>query len=116
MTVQVILLYSIENELRGVEIDRPYHHLIPPIVFPDILHPKHLDFNVKSKEVFWLDLAGPTWHNHVVKKARLHQNSSQVQVILDTTITDNTPMFDSQQERSIHVILTTILLDYYNNN
>ena len=79
-------MYSIQNEMRGVEISRPYRHLIPPILYPNIVHPKHLDFSAHTRQVFWLDIAGPSWpHNRVIRKARLDQDSSKVEIILDAS-------------------------------
>ena len=81
---QVILLYTAQNEVRGVELGRPIHHLIPAIPYPATVFPNHITFMASSQQIFWLDVAGPSWpHLQVVRRANIGTEDSQVKVIID---------------------------------
>ena len=58
---KVMLLFSGPSEIRGVELARPDHHIIPPIPPPHATTPTHINFLAASKQIFWLDVAGERW-------------------------------------------------------
>ena len=79
-----MLLFSSQDEIRGVELGRPYHHLIPPLPPPHALQPRHLSFLAAKQQIFWLDQAGPQWPRlAVVRAATVAGEDSKVGVVTD---------------------------------
>ena len=50
-----VLLFSRPNEIRGVDLDNPYYHIIPPISLPQVLQATQLDFFSQERRIFWVD-------------------------------------------------------------
>ncbi|XP_068084350.1 prolow-density lipoprotein receptor-related protein 1 [Anabrus simplex] len=51
-----VLLFSRNNEIRGVDLSMPYYHTIPTISLPAVLSPSQLDFLVSSRSIYWTDI------------------------------------------------------------
>ena len=60
---KLMLLFSSQNEIRGVDLDNPYHHIIPPIPPPYAIIPSHINFLASNQEIFWVDKAGHTFRS-----------------------------------------------------
>ena len=81
---QVMLLYSTQNELRGVELGRPDYHLIPPVPYPNTVFPNYINFVAEEKRIYWLDIAGPSWPGvQIIRRARVEGEDSNVEVVVD---------------------------------
>ncbi|KAL1115245.1 hypothetical protein AAG570_007276, partial [Ranatra chinensis] len=73
-----VLLFSLLNEVRGVDLLQPYYHTIPTISLPHVSF-VHIDYRAETKEIFWTDS-----HSSEVKKAVLTGGATQT--IIDTGI------------------------------
>ena len=84
-----MLLFSSQDEIRGVDLDRPYRHLIPPLPPPHALIPRHLTFLASKQQLFWLDQAGSQWPRlGVVRRATVAGEDSKVGVVMDIPLPD----------------------------
>nr|XP_018901907.1 PREDICTED: prolow-density lipoprotein receptor-related protein 1 [Bemisia tabaci] len=50
-----VLLIAKDKEIRGVDLDQPYHHIIP-IISNRVLAPAQVDFLASKKLIFWTDI------------------------------------------------------------
>ncbi|KAI1293709.1 Prolow-density lipoprotein receptor-related protein 1 [Halotydeus destructor] len=76
---EVVLLFSKPNEIRGVDLDKPYHNVIPPISLPKVIYAGELDFDSKTRRIYWADS-----QTNEVKRANLTGN--MVETVIDTVI------------------------------
>lgn len=76
---ELVLLFSRANEIRGVDLDQPYYHIIPPISLPKVMSVGQIDFDAKEHRIYWADS-----QLNEVKRAYLMGNS--VETIIDTII------------------------------
>ncbi|KAI9558491.1 hypothetical protein GHT06_015278 [Daphnia sinensis] len=74
-----VLLFSRPNEIRGVDLDNPYYHIIPPISLPQVLQAVQLDFYGQERRIFWVDA-----QLNEVKRVGLV--GSPVETVIDTAI------------------------------
>ncbi|XP_029850375.2 prolow-density lipoprotein receptor-related protein 1 [Ixodes scapularis] len=74
-----VLLFSRPNEIRGVDLDMPYYHVIPPFSSPKVIHAVKLDFDARRRMIYWADT-----HLNEIKRASLL--GSTVETIIDTVI------------------------------
>ena len=74
---KVLMLYSNLHEIRGVDYDNPYHHIIPPIPPPYAIMPTHISFLASEKMIFWIDNAGK-----LVRSASVEGSNSDVMPVL----------------------------------
>ena len=81
---KVMLLFSGPEEVRGVDLAQPDHHLIPPIPPPHAVTPTHLALLAATKQIFWLDLVGARWpHLGLVRVASVGGEDSLVQPVME---------------------------------
>ncbi|XP_037511191.1 low-density lipoprotein receptor-related protein 1 [Rhipicephalus sanguineus] len=78
-SMERVLLFSRPNEIRGVDLDMPYYHVIPPFSSPKVIHAVKLDFDSKRRMIYWSDT-----HLNEIKRASLL--GSAVETIIDTVI------------------------------
>ena len=52
------VLFSRSNEIRRVDLDNPYYHIIPPISLPQVLQTVQLDFLDSVLAHLFVDLFG----------------------------------------------------------
>ncbi|XP_050691158.1 prolow-density lipoprotein receptor-related protein 1-like isoform X1 [Eriocheir sinensis] len=50
-----ILLFSRESEIRGVDLNKPMQDIIPRIPSPRVKHASAIDFDAKTKRIYWVD-------------------------------------------------------------
>lgn len=50
-----ILLFSRESEIRGVDLNKPMQDIIPRIPSPNVKHATAIDFDAKTKKIYWAD-------------------------------------------------------------
>ena len=83
---KVMLLYGAANEVRGVDFESPYHHLIPPIPTPYAVAPSELAYVAARHQLFWLDVLGPNMpHIQVIRRAFIGpDDDSHMGDIMDT--------------------------------
>lgn len=74
-----VLLFSRPNEIRGVDLDNPYYHIIPPISLPQVLQAVQLDFYGQERRIFWVDA-----QLNEVKRVGLV--GSPIETVIDTAI------------------------------
>ena len=74
-----VLLFSRPNEIRGVDLDNPYYHIIPPISLPQVLQAVQLDFYGHERRIFWVDA-----QLNEVKRVGLV--GSPIETVIDTAI------------------------------
>ncbi|XP_064475155.1 prolow-density lipoprotein receptor-related protein 1-like [Ornithodoros turicata] len=74
-----VLLFSRPNEIRGVNLDMPYYHVIPPFSSPKVIHAVKLDFHAATHQIYWVDT-----QLSEIKRAPLL--GSVVETIIDTVI------------------------------
>lgn len=74
-----VLLFSRPNEIRGVDLDNPYYHIIPPISMPQVLQAVQLDFYGQERRIFWVDA-----QLNEVKRVGLV--GSPIETVIDTAI------------------------------
>ncbi|KAK7083495.1 Low-density lipoprotein receptor-related protein 1B, partial [Halocaridina rubra] len=74
-----VLLFSRPNEIRGVDLSKPTHDIIPRISLPKVQHAAQLDFDGKSKKIYWADSK-----MNEVKRASL--TGGPVETVMDTSI------------------------------
>ena len=95
-----MLLFSSHDEIRGVELERPYHHLIPPLPPPHALRPRHLAFLASKQQIYWVDKAGAQWPQlAVVRRATVAGEDSKVGVVMDLQLADSS----SQQSEGLAI-------------
>ncbi|XP_077556086.1 LDL receptor protein 1 isoform X2 [Haemaphysalis longicornis] len=78
-SMERVLLFSRPNEIRGVDLDMPYYHVIPPFSSPKVIHAVKLDFDSRRRMIYWSDT-----HLNEIKRATLL--GSAVETIIDTVI------------------------------
>ena len=74
-----VLLFSRPNEIRGVDLDNPYYHIIPPISLPQVLQAVQIDFFGQERRIFWVDA-----QLNEVKRVGLV--GSPIETVIDTAI------------------------------
>lgn len=74
-----VLLFSRPNEIRGVNLEMPYYHVIPPFSSPKVIHAVKLDFHAEKHRIYWVDT-----QLSEIKRAPLL--GSSVETIIDTVI------------------------------
>lgn len=74
-----VLLFSRPNEIRGIDPDNPYYHIIPPISLPQVLQAVQLDFFGQERRIFWVD-------SQVNEVKRVGLVGSPIETIVDTAI------------------------------
>lgn len=74
-----VLLFSRPNEIRGVDLNKPTHDIIPRISVPKVQHAAQLDFEAKSKKIYWADSV-----MNEVKRASL--TGAPIETIIDTAL------------------------------
>ena len=74
-----VLLFSRPNEIRGVDLDNPYYHIIPPISLPQVLQAVQLDFFGQERRIFWVD-------SQVNEVKRVGLVGSPIETVIDTAI------------------------------
>lgn len=74
-----VLLISRPNEIKGVDLDEPYYHTIPPINLPKVISAGEIDFDAKERKIYWADS-----QLNEVKRALIA--GSGVETIIDTII------------------------------
>lgn len=74
-----VLLFSRPNEIRGVDLDNPYYHIIPPISLPQVLQATQLDFFSQERRIFWVDA-------QVNEVKRVGLVGSPIETVIDTGI------------------------------
>lgn len=76
---EIVLLISRPNEIKGVDLEQPYYHTIPPINLPKVISAAQIDYIAKEKQIYWADS-----QMNEVKRALL--TGSPVETIIDTVI------------------------------
>ena len=74
-----VLLFSRPNEIRGVDLDNPYYHIIPPISLPQVLQAVQIDFFSQERRIFWVDA-------QVNEVKRVGLVGSPIETIIDTAM------------------------------
>nr|XP_042899679.1 low-density lipoprotein receptor-related protein 1 isoform X4 [Parasteatoda tepidariorum] len=74
-----VLLFTRQNEIRGVELTMPYYNMIPPISLPKVMKVYQIDFVASRHQIFWSDL-----DLNEVKRANL--SGSVVETLIDTVL------------------------------
>lgn len=54
--VKKFLLYARRSEIRGVDIDNPYHNLITALTVPDIEDVTAMDYDAVDERIYWADV------------------------------------------------------------
>lgn len=78
-----VLLFSRENEIRGLDLEQPYYHTIPTISHPQVLAPSQLEFVAATNRLYWTDV-----QVNEVKRTGLTQGPTQT--LIDTGIEHST--------------------------
>lgn len=52
---QAFLMLSKQNDVRGIDLDRPNYFILPPISLPKVLHPIQLDYSAPTNHIYWAD-------------------------------------------------------------
>jgi len=74
-----LLLFSRLHEIKGVDLDQPYYHMIPPIRLFKVISESQINVDAKDQKIYWTD----TKLNEV-KRANL--TGSGVETVIDTFI------------------------------
>ncbi|KAG1687419.1 Prolow-density lipoprotein receptor-related protein 1 [Nymphon striatum] len=74
-----VLLFSRPNVIRGVDLQQPYYHVIPPLSQPQVADASQIDFDAKSKKIYWSD----TQRNEIKRSAL---TGVLIETVLDTVI------------------------------
>ena len=74
-----VLLFSRPNEIRGVDLDNPYYHIIPPISLPQVLQAVQLDFFAEKRRIYWVDA-------QVNEVKRVGLVGAPIETVIDTAI------------------------------
>nr|XP_045618524.1 low-density lipoprotein receptor-related protein 1B-like isoform X1 [Procambarus clarkii] len=74
-----VLLFSRPNEIRGVDLNKPTHDIIPRISLPKVQHAAQLDFEAKTKTIFWADS-----NMNEVKRGSL--TGTPIETVIDTAL------------------------------
>lgn len=74
-----VLLFARPNEIRGVDLENLQYHIISPISLPAVINTQQLDFDAKTKVIYYADT-----ESNELKRSNL--NNSVVEVIIDTLI------------------------------
>lgn len=78
-TDEKILLVGRTNEIRAVDLGKPLYHVMAPINVPKVFNPRQLEFDGKSKSIFWADS-----QTNEVKK--VHLAGYGIETIIDVII------------------------------
>lgn len=76
-----VLLIGKLNEIRAVDITKPLHNIMPPITVPKVFGPRQIEFDAKSRSIFWADSS-----TNEVKRVSLAGNNIEtvIDVIIET--------------------------------
>ena len=74
-----MLLFSRPNEIRGVDLSKPTHDIIPRISVPKVQYASQLDFDGKNKKIYWADSK-----MNEVKRASL--TGGPIETVMDTSL------------------------------
>ena len=78
-----VLLFSLENEIRGVDLSKPTHDIIPRIPSPKVKHVPAIDFHASKKRIYWVD-------SKLNKVMRVSLTGSLIETVIDTVLTSPT--------------------------
>ncbi|XP_068223129.1 low-density lipoprotein receptor-related protein 1 isoform X3 [Palaemon carinicauda] len=74
-----VLLFSRPDEIRGVDLSKPTHDIIPRISVPKVQYASQLDFDSKTKKIYWADSK-----MNEVKRASL--TGGPIETVIDTSL------------------------------
>ncbi|XP_054720384.1 low-density lipoprotein receptor-related protein 1-like [Uloborus diversus] len=74
-----VLLFTRQNEIRGVELTMPYYNMIPPVSMPKVMKVHQIDFVASRHQIYWSD-----GDLSEVKRANL--SGSSVETLIDTIL------------------------------
>ncbi|KAG1653559.1 Prolow-density lipoprotein receptor-related protein 1 [Nymphon striatum] len=74
-----ILLFSYPNVIVGVDLQKPYYHIIPSVSQPQVAAASQIDFDAKSKKIYWSD----TQQKRIRRSAL---TGDLIETVLDTVI------------------------------
>ena len=110
-----VLLFSRTNEIRGVDLDNPYYHIIPPISLPQVLQAVQLDFYAQERRIYWIDA-------QVNEVKRVGLVGSPIETVIDTAIENpngiaidwmsHNVFFSSHGALHNHIAVCTLLGEY----
>ncbi|XP_063881494.1 prolow-density lipoprotein receptor-related protein 1-like isoform X4 [Scylla paramamosain] len=75
-----VLLFSLGNEIRGVDLTKPTHDIIPRIPSPKVKHVLAMDFDASRKRIYWADA-------DINKVMRVSLTGSLIETVIDTVLT-----------------------------
>lgn len=75
-----VLLFSLENEIQGVDLTKPTHDIIPRIPSPKVKHVPAIDFDASKKRIYWVD-------SKLNKVMRVSLTGSIIETVIDTVLT-----------------------------
>ncbi|GIY95885.1 low-density lipoprotein receptor-related protein 1B [Caerostris extrusa] len=74
-----VLLFTRQNEIRGVELTMPYYNMIPPISLPKVMKVHQIDFVASRHQIFWSD-------SDLSEVKRANLSASTVDTLIDTVL------------------------------
>ncbi|CAL1298011.1 unnamed protein product [Larinioides sclopetarius] len=74
-----VLLFTRQNEIRGVELTMPYYNMIPPISLPKVMKVHQIDFVASRHQIFWSD-------SDLSEVKRANLSASTVETLIDTVL------------------------------
>lgn len=78
--VDQVLLFVVENQIRGIDLQQPNHHIIPTISQSSQgMGPYHIDFIVAKNQIYWSDV-----FLNEVKTAKLE--SGKIETVMNTDL------------------------------
>lgn len=101
-----VLLIARMNEIRGVDIDKPYYHTIPTVSTPQVLKPAQLEFYAQNKTIYWVDA-----QSNELKRSNLTQGP--VETLMDTGLTQVTGLALDWSSRLLFVATTNGICKFF---
>nr|XP_022909737.1 low-density lipoprotein receptor-related protein 1 isoform X1 [Onthophagus taurus] len=74
-----LLLISRQQEIRGVDLQQPYYHMMPTIRAPEVMQAQQIEYLAKNSTIYWVDMA-----LNEIKRSGLTMDP--IQLIIDTRI------------------------------
>ncbi|XP_076313100.1 LDL receptor protein 1 isoform X3 [Tachypleus tridentatus] len=81
LTNEKMLMFSRPNDIRGVDLEMPFYHVIPPFSIPKVHIATKLQFVAKDHEIYWSDT-----ELNEIKKASV--TGITMETIIDTVISN----------------------------
>ncbi|KAG8200378.1 hypothetical protein JTE90_028559 [Oedothorax gibbosus] len=74
-----VLLFTRQNEIRGVELTMPYYNMIPPLSLPKVMKVHQIGYVASQHQIYWSD-------SDLSEVKRANLSGSSVETLIDSVL------------------------------